>query len=272
MMLDYSSLLEGALVAAKQAGEALLIFYNSQKPLDIKLKQDDSPVTSADLAAHQLIVDSLTAFMPHIPILSEEDPHVSFDERKKWPIYWLVDPLDGTQEFIHRTGQFTVNIALIENGLPTIGVIFVPLLNLTYFAAKQLGCYKQAGEEAPIPLSIRPWQQGNRIVMVVTRKEILESLEQALSDYELKITYRSSSLKFCLLAEGGADIYLRKNAIYEWDTGAGQCIVEQAGGIVLDSNWHILRYNSKPHLLNPPFIALGDSKQLLPLLKTMPMF
>ncbi|MBA2655281.1 MAG: 3'(2'),5'-bisphosphate nucleotidase CysQ [Gammaproteobacteria bacterium] len=258
---------------AKMAGQELLDIYNAQSPLDIRTKQDNSPVTLADLRAHDIILKNLSLLTPEVPLLSEEDPDFSFDIRKTWSQYWLVDPLDGTREFIERSGQFTVNIALIENSVPVLGVIFVPLKNLLYFAAKGLGSFKAEGEGEAIALSIREWHPGDEIVLVATRRELHEELQGLLlAQGNLKLTYRSSSLKFCMIAEGLGDIYLRKARIHEWDTGAGQCIVEQASGVVLDLNWEALRYNTRSHLLNPPFIAVGDSKQLLPLLKLMPMF
>lgn len=267
------SLLQEVIKIAKIAGGEILAIYNLNAPLNIQTKMDKSPVTKADLLAHQIIVEGLAKLVPQFPILSEEDPDVAFSVRQKWNTFWLVDPLDGTQEFIHRSGQFTVNIALIKEGKPVLGVIFVPLKNVLYYAANGCGAFKKEGGGAPVILQISPWFSGDDITLVATRKELHENLQQELSVYgNIKITYRSSSLKFCLLAEGRADIYLRKTPIHEWDTAAGQCIVEQAGGIVLDSNWEALRYNTKSHLLNPPFIALGDSTQLLPLLKTMPMF
>lgn len=272
MKID-QSLLDQVKHIAIMAGRAINAIYLSNDPLDIKTKQDNSPVTIADLAAHNIIVEGLTELNPHIPILSEEDANFHYDVRKQWQVYWLVDPLDGTQEFINRSGQFTVNIALIQDSRPILGVIYVPLKNVLYYSAKNLGAYLEDDANNRHELKIKQRESQDRIILVATRKELHENLQEQLSTYgQVKVTYRSSSLKFCLLAEGNADIYLRKKPIHEWDIAAGHCILEQAGGTVLDSNWQPLRYNTRPHLRNPPFIALGDSKQLLPILKTMPMF
>jgi 3'(2'), 5'-bisphosphate nucleotidase len=268
-----SGLLENVIEIAIKAGKAILEIYEKNLPLDIKMKQDDSPVTEADLKAHQLIVEGLSALTPDIPILSEEDPDFTFATRQKWHYFWLVDPLDGTREFISRKGQYTVNIALIERFSPILGVIYIPLKNKLYFASKNIGSFKMDHLGIPERLAVRSWHKGQEIILVTTRKELQEDLRQLLLQISnVKITYRSSSLKFCLLAEGKADIYLRKKSIHEWDTAAGQCILEEAGGIVLDSNWESLRYNTRPNLLNPPFIALGASKQLLSVLKKIPIF
>jgi 3'(2'), 5'-bisphosphate nucleotidase len=272
-MIVTNSLLNNIVSIALEAGNAISEIYTLKLPLDIRVKKDNSPVTLADLTAHQIIATHLKQLTPTIPILSEEGDSFSFATRKNWQTFWLIDPLDGTREFINRSEMFTVNIALIHQGKPILGVIYVPLKNTLYYAASRIGAYKKVAEEAPTELKNRPWVMGDEIVLVTTRREILTELNDFLVQYgNVKITYRGSSLKFCLLAEGQADIYLRKKTIHEWDTAAGQCILEQAGGSVLDSNWQSLRYNTKPHLLNPPFIALGDSKHLLPLLKKMPIF
>jgi 3'(2'), 5'-bisphosphate nucleotidase len=268
-----NALLEQVIAIAIKAGKSILEIYEQQIPLDIKKKPDNSPVTQADLLAHQIIVEGLSTLTPDIPILSEEDPDFSFATRSGWNYFWLVDPLDGTREFINKSGQFTVNIALIKGGTPIMGVIYVPRKTRVYFALKEFGAFKMDEEKIPKQLVVRSWQQGEEIILVTTRKELQEALQLALSAIsQVRITYRSSSLKFCLLAEGRADIYLRNKPIHEWDTAAGQCILEEAGGIVLGSNWQPLRYNTQPHLLNPPFIALGDSKQLLSHLQKMPIF
>lgn len=271
--MDQNNLLESVVLLACKAGDAILAMYQQQMSLDIKTKLDNSPVTLADLRAHEIIVAGLSHLTPNIPILSEEDPNIAYETRSTWQQFWLVDPLDGTQEFIHRSGQFTVNIALIEAGKPILGVIFVPLKGLIYYGAIGLGCYKKEVGKLPHTLQVRQWQKGNELILVTTRKELHEELQHHLNVLApVEVTYRSSSLKFCLLAEGLGDIYLRKKKIHEWDTAAGQCILEAAGGIVLDSNWTPLRYNTKSHLLNPPFIAVGDSTHLLPILKLMPIF
>lgn len=271
-MQNVKDLLNQIVLIAKEAGKGILDIYNSGADLNIQTKCDSSPVTQADILAHDIITNQLSQLTPDIPILSEEDPDFLYEIRRTWNRYWLVDPLDGTKEFIFRSGQFTVNIALIENHVPILGVIFVPLKNESYYAAKGVGAFKEDSTSNVTQLNIPPWQPG-LFSVVVTRRELHENLEALLASYgTLNLTYRGSSLKFCIVAEGKADFYLRKKPIHEWDTAAGHCIVEQAGGIVLDSNWEPLRYNTKPDLLNPPFIVIGDSQQLLPILKSIPIF
>jgi 3'(2'), 5'-bisphosphate nucleotidase len=266
------SLLKKVVQIAKLAGYEIIACYDKKENLEIKTKQDNSPVTIADYKAHEIIARHLLLLTPSIPILSEEDNHIPYEIRKKWTRFWLVDPLDGTQKFIHRNGPFTVNIALVENSIPILGVIFAPLKNEFYFAARGVGAYKMIDSKKALPLHVRSWHRNHDIIMITTRKELHEELRASLMIFgNIKMTYLSGSLKFCFLAEGSADIYLRKKPIHEWDTAAGQCILEEAGGIVLDLNWKPLRYNTKSHLLNPPFIALGDSKQLLSILKKMPI-
>ncbi len=266
------SFLNEIIAIAKAAGTEILKYHDEKLPLGIKHKHDDSPVTLADLAAHNIIKAGLAAITPDIPLLSEEEPDFPFEQRSQWQTYWLVDPLDGTREFILNSGQYTVNIALIHEHLPVLGVIYVPRKNRIYAGASSIPSFKE--EQGSVqPLKVRTLAPDEELIIVSTRREMHERLrEQIALHHPISMTYRSSSLKFCLICEGRADIYLRKEPIHEWDTAAGQSIVENAGGIVLDSNWQALRYNTKPLLLNPPFIALGDSKQLLPLLKKIPMF
>lgn len=267
-----TSFLQEIIAIAKAAGIEILKYHNEKLPLGIKHKHDDSPVTLADLAAHNIIKAGLAAITPDIPLLSEEGPDIPFEQRGQWQTYWLVDPLDGTREFILNSGQFTVNIALIHDHRPILGVIYVPLKDRVYAGASSIPSFKE--EEGSVqPLKVRALKPNEELIIVSTRRELHEQLQREIALHNpIRMTYRSSSLKFCLISEGRADIYLRKEPIQEWDTAAGQSIVENAGGIVLDSNWEALRYNTKPLLLNPPFIALGDSKQLLPLLKKIPMF
>lgn len=270
--MELDKLLRKVIRVARQAGEEILNYYHENRPLNVQKKEDDSPVTLADIAAHEIIKAGLAEICPTIPLLSEEDPIYDFEKRSGWQQYWLVDPLDGTREFIAKTGQFTVNIALIENAKPILGVIYVPLKDRIYAGASNLGCIREEGG-VNRKVHVSPWVQGNELVIVATRREMQEKLQdQLLSISPIKVTYRSSSLKFSLIAEGRADIYLRKEPIHEWDTAAGQAIVESAGGAVLDLNWKALRYNTKPSLLNPPFIALGDSERLLPVLNKMAIF
>lgn len=265
-------LLSQVIAIAKKAGQESLKIYNAEIPLQIKTKLDDSPVTIADMQAHEFIKAALQTLLPGIPVLSEEDPEHLFETRQGWELFWLIDPIDGTREFISHTGQFTVNIALIYQNRPILGVIYLPLKNRTYAGADTIPTFKE--EEGKVTtVNVRPWQKGDEITLLTTRKQMSVKLRYELAKISpITLTYRSSSVKFCMLAEGRADIYLRTLPIREWDTAAGQAIVEYAGGVVLDSNWQALRYNTKPYLLNSPFIALGDSQHLLPILKEMPIF
>jgi 3'(2'), 5'-bisphosphate nucleotidase len=271
MVID-NTLLNSVIAIAKKAGLESLELYNSEKPVEVFIKADHSPVTQADLAAHELIKDALEKLLPGVPVLSEEDSENIYEVRKKWPIFWLVDPIDGTREFISHTGQFTVNIALIYQHQPILGVIYLPLKGRSYAGAVTIPSFKEQ-DELRTPIRIKPWEVGDEIILLTTRKEFPESLQQQLAQFgPVKITYRSSSVKFCVIAEGRADIYFRTKPIQEWDTAAGQAIIENAGGVVLDSHYEALRYNTNPYMLNAPFIVLGDTTQLMPILKKIPMF
>ncbi len=244
---------------AREAGQRILEIYNSD--YKITEKDDNSPLTDADLAAHNTIVEALAALTPNIPVLSEESAKLAFGVRKQWQTYWLVDPLDGTKEFIKRNGEFTVNIALIDNHKSIIGVIHVPVLNVDYFAWKDGGSYKieQAGEAKNIQVR---QQASDKLVVVGSRShgsEQLQAYMHNLGDSEL--LSMGSSLKFCLVAEGKADLYPRIGLTSEWDTAAAHCIVEQAGGQVTKLDMSPLDYNTKDSLLNPFFFVFGDSSR-----------
>jgi len=240
---------------AENAGQAILQTYE-QKDLDLTLKPDLSPLTRADSIAHELITAGLNALQPALPVLSEESKLIAYEERQQWITYWLVDPLDGTKEFLKRNGQFTTNIALVQRGEPVLGVIHAPALGLSYYAAKGHGAYKKRASGSPVAITVRRGLTGPPRV-AVSRSHSSEALPQfleALQEYEeLSI---GSSLKFCLIAEGTADLYPRLGPTMEWDTAAGQCIVETAGGSVTDLQGNRLRYN-KRSLFNPHFVASG---------------
>jgi 3'(2'), 5'-bisphosphate nucleotidase len=249
---------------AVKAGQAILEIYHSKdfsKVIDaVAIKSDDSPLTKADLAAHNIIVADLAEITPDVPILSEESADISFEERSKWNKYWLVDPLDGTKEFIKQNGEFTVNIALIENGHPIISVVYVPGKSIAYTAAKGYGAFKKTND---IRQQINIHKPARNIPIVVgSRSHLSEDVEQYLAKLgEHKMTAMGSSLKFCLVAEGKADLYPRLGLTSEWDTAAAQCIVEQAGGRVVTLDDEPLLYNSKDSLLNPYFMVYGDSSR-----------
>ena len=194
-------------------------------------------------------------------MLSEESEQLDFSVRSQWSCYWLVDPLDGTKEFINRTGEFTVNIALIDEHQPVLGVVTVPEKNLAYVAARGAGAFKiTAGDWQPI--HIRPVESG-RLGVVGSRRHGAEKLAPILArmeaaGYQVEMASMGSSLKFCLIAEGAADCYPRLGPTSEWDTGAAQAVLMEAGGCVVDTGFNPLSYNQKESLLNPEFFALGD--------------
>jgi 3'(2'), 5'-bisphosphate nucleotidase len=248
-----NSQLQAIIALASEAGEAILSVYG-EKDFGITLKSGQSPLTRADMAAHDVIVAGLGAITPGLPVLSEESKAVPYQERRQWDTYWLVDPLDGTKEFIKREGEFTVNIALIQNGSPLLGVVHAPTLDLTYYAALPEGAFRQNSDHTPAKIRVNE-EPDNRLKIVVSRSHISAALERflgKLGTYEC--LNMGSSLKFCLVAEGSADLYPRLGPTMEWDTAAGQCIVEAAGGTVTTLQGKRLCYN-KPDLLNPDFMV-----------------
>ena len=258
--LDIAGLLEPLTSLAQQAGEKILEVYN-RDDFSVQEKEDKSPLTAADLASHHAIMAGLQALTPAIPILSEESASLPYGERAAWSRYWLVDPLDGTREFIKRNGEFTVNIALIENGVAVLSVVYVPVTGVSYSACRGQGAFKQEPGGAPQAISVR--KLGDGPVMVVgSRSHRGDSLIRFLEQIgEHEMIGMGSSLKLCLVAEGIADIYPRLGPTSEWDTAAAQCVVEQAGGYVTDTDMAPLRYNTKDSLLNPHFLVFGDDSR-----------
>lgn len=246
---------------AIQAGVEILKVYNASHSIEVELKADDSPITEADRLAHKTIVEALNALTPNIPVLSEESTAIDYEVRRLWSLYWLVDPLDGTREFISRNGEFSVNIALINEGNPILGVIHVPVLGITYSGQTGVGASKQlAGEE---PVAIKTQALGSPIRIVASRHHRGAEVDQLISNItatrgEPEVVTMGSSLKMCLLAEGAADFYPRLGPTSEWDTGAAHAILNAAGGELVDLNFKPLRYNQKDGLLNPSFLGLGD--------------
>ncbi len=242
---------------ADTAGLAILKVYN-EEDLGVITKEDDSPLTRADIASHKVIVAALETLTPEWPILSEESTQVDVETRKQWSRYWLVDPLDGTKEFIKRNGEFTVNIALIDNGRPILGVVQVPVSNYCYSGSKSEGAFLRSVEATETPIQVRlpptspPIVVGSRSHASLRVKAYLENL----GSHEL--TSMGSSLKFCLVASGQADLYPRLGPTMEWDTGAAQAIVEAAGGKVMRVDNTPLDYNQRDTLLNPEFLVIGD--------------
>jgi 3'(2'), 5'-bisphosphate nucleotidase len=244
---------------AKQAGEKILEIYNTD--FSIAEKDDHSPLTAADMAAHQAIVTGLEALSPDIPVLSEEAAKIPFDERCTWNTYWLIDPLDGTKEFIKRNGEFTVNIALVRDGVPILGVVHVPVSGVSYAACEGAGALKHVPKQGDQPIRVRKLS-GGPVAVVGSRSHRGDSLNSFLDKLgEHEIVSMGSSLKICLVAEGAADVYPRLGPTSEWDTAAAHCVVEQAGGSLTDLEMKPLRYNTKESLLNPFFLVFGDDSR-----------
>ena len=241
---------------AKRAGDAILKVYNTD--FSVYEKSDQSPLTEADLAAHKIIANSLLELTPEIPILSEESAHIPYSLRSTWERYWLIDPLDGTKEFIKRNGEFTVNIALIDNMRPILGVIYVPVTQVTYYGSTEEGAFKQLAGSNAERIKVSP-KHSRPIRVAGSRSHAGDSLKCYLKNLgEHEIISMGSSLKSCLVAEGKADIYPRLGPTSEWDTGAAQAVIEAAGGRITDTNMQPLQYNSKDSLLNPDFFVFGD--------------
>lgn len=242
---------------AQEAGVAILRVYNSDN-FDVTIKGDNSPLTLADKEGNAIIVESLKKMYPDIPIISEENKLTEYEIRKTWTKCWLVDPLDGTKEFIKRNGEFTVNIALIDNGTPVLGVVHVPAKNQTYYAEKDNGSFLIENSTTQ-KLSIKTLKPGE-LAIVGSRShgspEMDEYVDKMKSKYQqVDFVAAGSSLKFCLVAEGKADVYPRLAPTMEWDTGAGHIVATEAGAEVLIYGTNQpLQYN-KENLLNPHFIV-----------------
>lgn len=245
---------------AREAGRILHEIYHGGQ-FERQLKKDATPVTSADLAADAYLKQALSALTPHVPVLTEEAADIPFSQRASWHQYWLVDPLDGTGEFIAGSGDFATLIALVQDHVPVLGVIYAPESNVLYWAVRGYGAFKEVnGEEHPISAMHHEHDQPDSLVMAISRRQKLENLTRRLNpaiNYKL-IPLGSSALKSCLVAEGAADCYVRLGPTGEWDTAAAQCIVEAAGGRILSLTLQPLHYNETESLENPDFIVMGD--------------
>ncbi len=261
------ALLQKVILLCEKAGAAILEVYDRDQELAIETKVDNSPVTDADLAAHKVIVSELTNYLDGVPVLSEEGRLPDWDVRKEWETYWIIDPLDGTKEFINRNGEFTVNVALVHKGEPVLGVVYVPVLAVTYCGIKNVGAWKiQGGKKEKISSrSLSNIKNSTeKFVIVASRRHgaeevnaLIEKLESIFG--ELESRSMGSSLKLCLVAEGKADLYPRLALTSEWDTAAAQAVVESAGGHVYRLDLSPLRYNTKDDILNPWFYVVGDA-------------
>lgn len=251
------ALREGVIHVALEAAAEILKVY--QGAFDIVQKDDRSPITAADVAAHRCIVDGLARLTPAVPVLSEESAALDIAQRRQWPRLWMVDPLDGTREFIKRNGEFTVNIALIESGVATWGVIQAPVTGVLWHGGAGIGAFRRdsAGRDravrvrapatAPLRVSVSRSHRDQRSTDFIARMGDTQPLGLG------------SSLKFCLLAEGELDVYPRFGPTSEWDTAAGQAVLEGAGGGLYDPQGRPFRYNQRETLLNGGFVALGDT-------------
>lgn len=262
-MSDLSALLPQLEVISKEAGKAILEVYNSDQAIEVETKSDDSPVTKADLAAHKVIEAGLKALTPNIPVLSEEDGLPSFDVRKSWPEYWLVDPLDGTKEFINKNGEFTVNIALIQGNTAVLGVVYVPVTQVLYIGGPGIGSYKKL-DGTQTKLSTVALKKGGGLRVVGSRRHGAEALDNMLTSIaddfsEITRVDMGSSLKICACAEGTADWYPRLALTSEWDTAAAHAVLKGAGGEIYTPALEPLLYNTKEDILNPFFHAIGDT-------------
>jgi len=252
-----SDLLAAVEDIAQRAGREILEVYGTD--FDSRAKSDDSPLTEADLRAHQCIVEALQGLTPALPVLSEESAQLPFSERSKWPRYWLVDPLDGTKEFISRNGEFTVNIALILGHRPELGVVHIPVSDTTYSGVPGVGAWRETSGRGRMPISVR--RMARPPLRVVGSRSHgnpdLDKALEALGPHELKPA--GSSIKLCLVADGSADLYPRLGPTSEWDIAAGQAVIEAAGGqVVRLPDGQALAYNTKADILNPEFLAYGD--------------
>ena len=254
--MNNQSLLDNIIFIAENAGHKILEIYNSDTFSDsIEFKNDNSPLTIADKAANDIIISKLKKLDSTIPILSEEGKNIPYSTRKSWGKFWLVDPLDGTKEFIKRNGEFTVNIALIENGSPIMGVVYAPVLNTTWYGSKDTGSFILKDNQSQ-KIKVNQLDQS-KIKVVSSRSHSnnpkLEEYLQQFSNYEL--IKMGSSIKMCLVADGSAHYYPRFGPTMEWDTGAAHAVVKYAGGNIynIDTNNELI-YN-KEDLLNPGFIV-----------------
>lgn len=249
--MHYSSILPDVIKVADEASEKVLHIYQSD--FKVNYKEDKSPITAADLASHEIIVRGLRHIGHDIPIVSEEGASIPWDERRHWRRFWLIDPIDGTKEFTQRSGEFTVNIALIEDGEPVLGVVTAPALKEAFWGAKGEGAHKRDRTGTVVPIQVREQRGPKRVVASKSHlNEATRTFIEQLGEHEL--LQAGSSLKFCRIAEGRADLYPRLGSTCEWDTAAAHAVLVAAGGKVNSIDGKPLRYG-KDSLMNPFFVA-----------------
>lgn len=252
-------LIEAVIHISIQAGEEIArVYQKSSSDFDIQIKSDDSPLTKADIAAHKVITHALSQLTPELPIISEESADITFEQRKDWMRFWLVDPLDGTKEFIRRNDDFSVNIALVGQHDVEFGLVYLPVFKQIYWAAKGKGAFTRSVGEPDRKIQVKTISDPLKVV--VSRSHGSPKLAEFIKKMpEHELLNRGSALKICMIADGQADIYPRFGPTSEWDTAAAQCVLEEAGGALLCmSNMQRLNYNTKASLVNPEFIAVGD--------------
>lgn len=254
-MIDIQKVIE----ISRKAGEAIMEIY--KQDFEVYTKNDESPLTEADKRANKIILDELLQLYPEIPYISEEVKQMDYSERRKWKQCWLIDPLDGTKEFIKKNGEFTVNIALIEDGVPVLGVVYVPAQDVTYFAQKGKGAFRQQGTDAPVKIeNTTHYSALDKFVVVASRSHLSQEVvdfveEQKAKGKEVDFLSSGSSLKFCLVAEGKAHVYPRLAPTMEWDTAAAHAVCLEAGkNVYVHNTKEPLKYN-KEDLLNPWFVV-----------------
>ena len=254
------SLLDQVRTLANEAGKHLARFY--QQDVTIQTKSDNTPVTEADLFVSQFLIEKLTALFPDIPVLSEENCNIPFEQRQTWQTYWLIDPLDGTQQFIDRTDQFSVLITLVQDHQPVLGVIHFPILNITYYAMKGFGAFKQSNKEITRlrPRKIDLIKPLKIAVGATTSQEKVRSILAKNLSCEFTVV-GSSSLKSGLVAEGIVDCYVRLGKTGEWDTAGAEILLAEINGMIFDPQYQPLTYNQRESLINPPFVMVADNTQ-----------
>jgi 3'(2'), 5'-bisphosphate nucleotidase len=261
-MRDLLGLADALVPVAARAGDAIMAVYRS--PFAVERKRDDSPLTRADLDSQRIIIEGLTSLTPAVPILSEESAQAPWAERRTWRELWVVDPLDGTREFVKRNGEFTINIALVVEHEAVLGLVAVPAQDLVYFGAAGCGAYRRRLPQGAISkIEVAPPAAPLRVLGSRSHKTARTAAYLTrLAHHELLGV--GSALKFCLLAEGKADLYPRFGATSEWDTAAGQALLEAAGGHVTRMDGHRLRYNCRESLINGDFVAFTHPSALPP--------
>jgi len=257
--IDPGAFIEDIVQISVEAGKAILRVY--EQDFEVVQKDDESPLTQADLASHRIICDALARLTPDIPVLSEESTEIDYSTRAQWRQYWLVDPLDGTREFVNRNGEFTVNIALIRDHDPILGVVHVPVSGVTYTGLVGNEARRQAADGSVRSIGIR-LPCADPVVVVGSRSHANPRLMEFLGQIgDCELVSMGSSLKFCLLAEGKADFYPRLGPTSEWDTAAAHAVVLAAGGKIITLDGKPLRYNTKKSLLNPEFLVIADDSK-----------